>query len=126
MNKKKSKELETLELLQKIWTLFLIGIYFSCFMNEYYFPGFREKPLAGEAIFWKIQRVLFFGLMTFGFLTDLVQIRIDQNKAYLFLFLSIILGGFSSALGAYQFRFFLILFKGFRSSLTSTSTFGAY
>ena len=117
MNENRSKELETIELLQRIWTLFLIGIYFACFMNEYHFPGFREEPLEGEAIFWKVQRVLFFGLMVLGFLTDLVQMRIDRSKAYLFLFLSLIMGGVSSALGAYQFRFVAGLFSAFESPL---------
>ena len=111
MAKNKPKELETLELLHKIWTLFLIGIYFTCFMNEYYFPGFRDEPLKGEFIFWKIQRVLFFCLMALGFLTDIVQIRIDRSKAYLFLLFSIILGGLSSLLGAYQFRVIAKLFQ---------------
>ena len=105
-----SKEEETLMLLHKVWSLFLIGIYFACFMNEYYFPGFRTEPLEGEEIFWQVQRVLFFGLMGVGLLTDLVQMRLDRKKAYQFLFLSLILGGFSGFAGAYQFRFVANLF----------------
>ena len=117
MNENKLKELETLGLLQKIWSLFLISMYFACFMNEYHFPGFREEPLEGEAIFWEVQRVLFFGLMALGFLIDLVQLRMAHSKAYLFLFLSLILGGLSSALGAYQFRFVSGFFRALESPL---------
>ena len=102
---------ETLNLLQKLWTLVLISIYFSCFMNEYYYPGFREEPLEGEAIYWKIQRVLFFGLMGLGFLADVVQMRIDSNKAYYYLFMSLIFGGLSGVIGAYQYRFFAAFFR---------------
>ena len=111
MDNNNPKELETLRFIQIVWALFLIGIYFASFMNEYYFPGFREEPLEGEAIFWKVQRVLFFCLMVLGFFMDLVQIRINRNKAYLFLFLSLILGSISSILGVYQFRFVAALFQ---------------
>tara|TARA_B100000686_G_scaffold352272_1_gene453693 strand:- start:1378 stop:1740 length:363 start_codon:yes stop_codon:yes gene_type:complete len=100
----------TFELLKKVWSLFLIAIYFACFMNEYYFPGFREEPLEGEAIYWKIQRLLFFGLMGLGFLTDVVQMRLDREKAYYYLFMSLILGGLSGIVGAYQYRFFATMF----------------
>ena len=80
-------------------------------MNEYHFPGFRDEPLRGEEMFWKVERVLFFGLMAVGFLADIVQLRIDRSKAYLFLFLSLFLGGLSSTFGAYQFRFVSGLFR---------------
>ena len=96
---------EMLHLLQKLWALVLVLIYFACFMNEYHYPGFREEPLEGEAIYWKIQRVLFFGLMGLGFLADVVQMRIDRTKAYFYLFMSLILGGLSGVIGAYQYRF---------------------
>lgn len=104
------KEKETLELLQKVWTLLLIGIYFACFMNEYHFPGFRDEPLEGEEIFWQVQRVLFFGLLSVGFLIDIVRMRSDRNKAFQFLFLSLILGGLSGFIAAYQFHFVAKIF----------------
>ena len=87
---------ETLILLKKIWVFFLIGLYAVCIYNERIFPGMREEPLEGEMILIKIQRVVFFGLMGLGLLTDIVQIRIDRSKAFLFLFLSLILGGMSN------------------------------
>jgi hypothetical protein len=93
---------QTLTLLHRVWALFLIAVYFAGFMDEYHFPGNREKPLEGEAILWNVQRVLFFGLMFVGFLIDLVQMREDRNKAFLFLLLSLLLGGFSSWISAIQ------------------------
>lgn len=95
---------DTLVLLKRVWTLFLIAIYFIGFMNEYHFPGMREEPLEGEAILWNAQRVLFFGLMFVGFLVDAVQMREDRQKAFLFLFLSLVLGGLSSWIPAIQFH----------------------
>lgn len=101
---------ETLTLLQRVWTLFLIAVYFMGFMDEYHFPGNREEPLEGQAILWNTQRVMFFGLMFVGFLIDIVQMREDRSKAFLFLFLSLVLGGLSSWISAIQcqviFRFF--------------------
>ena len=102
---------ETLTLLQQIWALFLIAVYFSGFMAEYHFPGNREEPLETEAILWNAQRVLFFGLMFVGFLIDLVQMRGDRHKAFLFLSLSLLLGGFSSWVSAVQCKILLQLFN---------------
>ena len=97
---------ETLNLLKKIWVFFLMVLVAACFYNEARFPGFRDEPLAGEAFLWKIERVFFFGLLGLGLLTDIVQSRLDREKAFLFLFLSLILGGLSTAVGAYQFQVF--------------------
>jgi hypothetical protein len=102
---------QTLTLLHRVWALFLIALYFAGFMDEYHFPGNREKPLEGEAILWNVQRVLFFGLMFVGFLIDLVQIREDRNKAFLFLLLSLLLGGFSSWISAFQCKILFRLFS---------------
>lgn|GEM_PF-427779 len=101
---------ETLTLLHRIWALFLIAVYFSGFMDEYHFPGNQNEPLEAEAILWNAQRVLFFGLMFVGFLIDLVQMREDRNKAFLFLFLSLLLGGFSGWISAIQCKIVTQLF----------------
>ena len=97
---------ETFILLKKIWVFFLVGLYAVCLYNEYRFPGAREggEPLEGEAILWKIERVLFFGLMGLGFLADIVQIRIDRSKAFLYLFASLILGGLCSLIAMGQMK----------------------
>ncbi len=95
----------TLILLKKIWVFFLVGLYAVCLYNEYRFPGMREEePLEGEAILWKIQRVFFFGMMGLGFLADIVQIRIDRNKAFLYLFASLVLGGMCNLVAMGQMK----------------------
>lgn len=108
---------ETLTLLKRVWGLFLIALYFMGFMNEYQFPGMREEPLEGEAILWSVQRVLFFGLMCVGFLIDVVQMRENRQKAFLFLFLSLVLGSLSGWVSAFQFKVLSSLF-GFSRSVT--------
>jgi hypothetical protein len=102
---------DTLILLKRVWVLFLIAVYFIGFMNEYHFPGMREEPLEGEAILWNVQRVLFFGLMFVGFLVDAVQMREDRQKAFLFLFLSLVLGGLSSWISVIQLQVLSYLFS---------------
>ena len=98
---------ETLILLKKILVFFLVGLYAACLYNEYRFPGVREEePLEGEAILWKIQRVFFFGLMGLGLLTDIVQIRIDRSKAFLYLFASLVLGGMCNLIAMGQMKLF--------------------
>jgi hypothetical protein len=111
---------ETLTLLHQIWALFLIAVYFLGFMAEYHFPGNREEPLKTEAILWNAQSVLFFGLMFLGFLIDLVQLRGDRHKAFLFLSLSLLLGGFSSWISAVQCK---ILFQLFNIARPETVSF---
>ncbi len=107
---------ETLLTLRKVWVLFLAGLYFSCFMNEHYYPGFRTDPLPGEEYFWKLERVLLFALMGVGFMIDLVQMRVEQRKAFHFLFLSLVLGTLSNILGAVQYWVVSGAFKLFDSA----------
>jgi hypothetical protein len=102
---------ETFILLKKIWVFFLVGLYALCLYNEYRFPGMREgEPLEGEAILWKIERVLFFGLMGLGLLADIVQIRIDRSKAFFYLFASLILGGLCNLIAMGQMKIFRFIF----------------
>ncbi len=100
----------TLTLLKKIWVVLVIGLYALCFYNEYKFPGAHIQPLKGEEILWKMERVLYFGLLGVGVLTDIVQMRLDRNKAFLFLFASLILGGLSTSIGALHFKSVQFLF----------------
>jgi hypothetical protein len=101
----------TLILLKKIWVFFLVMLYAVCLYNEYRFPGAREaEPLEGEGILWKIQRVLFFGLMGLGLLTDIVQIRINRGKAFLYLFASLVLGGLCNLIAMGQMKIFQFIF----------------
>lgn len=96
---------ETFILLKKIWVFFLVGIYAVCLYHEYRFPrGLEDEPLEGEAILLKIERVLFFGLMGLGLLVNIVQIRIDRSKAFLFLFASLVLGGICNLVAMGQIK----------------------
>ena len=102
---------ETSILLKKIWVVFLIGLYSASFLNEYHFPGAREKPLDGEEILWQIQQIIFFGLMFLGLLVDLVEMRIDRQKAFRFLVISLLMGGLSTLVGAFHFKIFSHIFS---------------
>ncbi len=110
MERNKRSEQETLDLILKIWVLFLIGLHALGFVDESYFPGFRDEPLAQEEIIWKAQKVIFFGFMFLGFLTDILQMRIERSKAYQFLFLSLLLGTASGFLSAYQYKLIYLFF----------------
>ena len=102
---------ETLILLKKIWVFFLVGLYAICLYSEFRFPGTREgEPLPGEDILWKIERVIFFGLMGLGLLADIVQIRIDRSKAFLYLFASLVLGGLCNLVAMGQMKVFKFIF----------------
>ena len=100
----KAKLEETLTLIKTVWIFLLMALDLACFYNEYRFPGMREQPLDGEAVFWKAQRVLYFGLLGVGFLADIVQMRVDRKRAFIFLTLSLVLGGLATIAGAYQYR----------------------
>ncbi len=110
LEENKRNEKETLELILKIWTLFLIGLHALGFIDESYFPGFRTEPLEQEAIIWKAQQVIFFGILCLGFLTDILQMRTERGKAYQFLILSLVLGSVSGYLSAYQYKIIAAFF----------------
>jgi len=103
---------ETLDLLKKVWVLMAIGLYALCYYNELKFPGFREEPLPGEDILWKMERVLYFGLLAVGVLTDVVQMRIDRSKAFMYLFASLIVGGVSTLVASMQYKILMQFFGG--------------
>jgi hypothetical protein len=103
---------ETLELVRNVWIAFLVALYGVGYFNSHYFPGIRQEPLEGEAIFWNLQRLFFFGLMAAGFLMDVIQMREDRHKAYRYLLLSLLLGGLSSTVTNYQYNIFSKIFGG--------------
>ncbi len=112
MEENKRNEQETLDLILKIWALFLIGLHALGFVDESHFPGFRTEPLEKEEIIWNAQKVIFFGILCLGFLTDILQMRSERGKAYQFLFLSLVLGTASSYLAAYQYKIIALIFGG--------------
>jgi len=66
----------------------------------------------GRKVLGDLQRLFFFSLMGLGFLIDLVRMREDRNKAFIFLLLSLFLGGFSGGLGAIQYQVFNFIVGG--------------
>ena len=109
---KKRNEEETLDLILKIWIIFLVGLHALGFIDEFYFPGFRSDPLEKQEILWNAQKAIFFGMMSLGFLIDIIQMRIEKNKAYQFLFLSLVLGSLSGYFSAYQYKIISVIFGG--------------
>ena len=93
---------QTRELLLKVWSILLMGLYVVGFL--------REKMLIQQAEALKadvlpdVAKLFLFALMFVAFLIDIVEMREDKEKAYRFLFLSLILGGFSATISAIQYH----------------------
>ena len=93
---------QTRELLLKVWSILLMGLYVVGFL--------REKMLIQQAEALKadvlpdVAKLFLFALMFVAFLIDIVEMREDKEKAYRFLFLSLILGGFSATITAMQYH----------------------
>ena len=85
-----------------LWVFFLIIIYVCSFLTESYYQLESTKVAAGEKILNDLKGVFFFALMGMGFLIDLVRMRENKNKAYIFLLLSLLLGSLSGGIGAIQ------------------------
>ncbi len=103
---------QTLHLMLMLWVLFMIALYACSFLAEYHFPGTREEMLPGEKMLEDLQKVFFFALMGMGFLIDLVRMRQDRGQAFLFLALSLVVGGSASGVGALQYRALEFFFEG--------------
>jgi len=95
---------QTQQFMLVLWTIFLIFLYVCSFLVEYHFPGEREEMAAGEKILIDLQMLFFIALMGMGFLIDIVRMRENRNKAFVFLLLTLLLGGFSGGIGAMQFQ----------------------
>ena len=93
---------QTKELLLKVWTVLLMGLYGVGF--------FQEKMLVEQVVestkevLPDIAKLLFFALMFVSFLIDIVEMRENKDKAYRFLLLSLILGGLSATFSAMQYH----------------------
>ena len=88
-----------------LWTAFLIALYACSFLTEYHFPSEQKELVLGKKILNDLQKLFFFALMGVGFLIDLVRMREDKNKAFVFLLLTLVVGGLSGGIGAMQFHF---------------------
>ena len=96
---------QTEQFMLMLWAFFLIVLYACSFLTEYHFPH-EEEVVLGRKVLSDLQRLFFFSLMGMGVLIDLVRMREDRNKAFVFLLLSLLLGGFSGGVGAIQYQVF--------------------
>lgn len=106
-NEIKDKIEQTERFMRLLWTIFLIILYACSFFIEYNFSGEQEEVPAGKVILTDLQHLFFFALMGMGFLIDLVRMRENRNNAYIFLLMTLFLGGFSGGIGAMQAQFIL-------------------
>ena len=104
---------QTEEFMLMLWAFFLIVLYTCSFLTEYYFPH-EEEIVLGRKVLSDLQRLFFFSLMGMGVLIDLVRMREDRNKAFIFLLLSLLLGGFSGGVGAIQYQVFHFIAGGWQ------------
>ena len=82
------------------------------FLAEYHFPDESEEIVAGEKILNDLQKLCFFALMGLGFLIDIVRMRENKDHAFIFLLLTLLLGGFSGGIGAMQSQFISQIMRG--------------
>jgi hypothetical protein len=85
----------------------LMGLYGIGFFQERVMTLQAEAAQATESILPDVAKVLFLGLLFVSLLIDLVEMREDKDKAYQFLFLSLIAGGLSAAISAMQYHLLL-------------------
>ena len=103
---------ETEQFMLMLWAFFLIVLYTCSFLTEYHFSHEEEEMELGRKVLSDLQRLFFFSLMGVGVLIDLVRMREDRNKAFIFLLLSLLLGGFSGGVGAIQYQVFYFIAGG--------------
>jgi hypothetical protein len=95
---------ETKILLRQVWAFMLMGLYGIGVFQERAVTLQAQAVQATEPILPDVAKVLFLGLLFVSLLIDLVEMREDKDKAYQFLFLSLILGGLSATISAMQYH----------------------
>ena len=95
---------ETKILLRQVWAFMLMGLYGIGVFQERAVTLQAEASQATESILPDVAKVLFLGLLFVSLLIDLVEMREDKDKAYQFLFLSLIAGGLSATISAMQYH----------------------
>ena len=91
-------------LLRQVWAFILMGLYGIGVFQERAVTLQAEVAQATESILPDVAKVLFLGLLFVSFLIDIVEMREDKDKAYQFLFLSLITGGLSATISAMQYH----------------------
>jgi hypothetical protein len=96
---------ETKILLRQVWTFMLMGLYGIGVFQERFVVSHTGGAEQVASILPDVGKVIFFGLIFVSFLIDIVEMREDKEKAYQFLFLSLIAGGLSATISAAQYHF---------------------
>ena len=91
-------------LLRQVWAFMLMGLYGIGGFQEHALNLQAKALPVAESILPDVTKVLFFGLLFVSFLIDIVEMREDKNKAYQFLFLSLVVGGLSATISAMQYQ----------------------
>ncbi len=100
---------ETKMLLRQVWAFMLMGLYGIGFFQER-LVSLHEGGGQVESILPDVAKVIFFGLVFVSFLIDIVEMREDREKAYQFLFLSLVAGGLSASISAVQYQLVVQIF----------------
>jgi hypothetical protein len=95
---------ETKILLRQVWTFMLMALYGLGIFQERFITLNAGAAEQIESILPDVAKVFFFGLIFVSFLIDIVEMREDKEKAYQFLFLSLITGGLSATISAVQYH----------------------
>lgn len=95
---------ETKTLLRQVWAFMLMALYGVGFLQERAMVLQAEATEVAESILPGMAKVIFFGLLFVSFLIDIVEMREDKDKAYQFLFLSLVAGGLSATISALQYH----------------------
>jgi len=99
---------ETKTLLRQVWAFLLMGLYGIGIFQERALQA--EAAQAAEAVLPDMAKVIFFALVFVSFLVDVVEMREDKNRAYQFLFLSLVAGGLSATISAAQYHVLVGIF----------------
>ena len=95
---------ETKILLRQVWTFMLMALYGLGIFQERFITLNAGAAEQIESILPDVAKVFFFGLIFVSFLIDIVEMREDKEKAYQFLFLSLVAGGLSATISAAQYH----------------------
>ena len=93
---------QTREMLLKVWSVLLMGLYGVGFLHEKMLVQQAEALKAD--VLPDVAKLFFFALMFVACLIDIVEMREDKKKAYRFLLLSLMLGGLSATITAMQYH----------------------
>ncbi len=103
---------ETKILLRQVWAFMLMGLYGIGIFQERAVVLQAGTAQAAESILPDVAKVIFLGLLFISFLIDIVEMRENKDKAYQFLFLSLIAGGLSATISAAQYNVLARVFGG--------------